>query len=54
VLVFRREVLDRGDAGRPESEKWDEDYGTVGEGEVVRVVSIGLVPATAAAAGKGD
>ena len=35
MLVLRREVLDRGDAGIPESEEVDEDCGAVGEREVV-------------------
>jgi hypothetical protein len=55
--VFRYEVLDSGNAGRPESEEGDEDYGTVVEREVIRVVSkggSGLFPAAAAAAGKRD
>jgi hypothetical protein len=37
MLVFRYEVLNSGDAGKPESEERDEDYGTVVERKVVRV-----------------
>ncbi len=57
VSVFWCQFLDGGDAGRPECEKGDEDYGTVGEREADHVVSrgrYGLSPATAAAVGKWD
>ena len=53
MLVFRRDVLDGGNTGRPESEEEFEDYGIVGGREVVHVLSI-IFPATVVAAGKGD
>ena len=55
--MFRCEFLDGGDAGRPESEEGDEDYGTVGEREELRIRSEGRFipfPAAAAAAGNRD
>ena len=41
VSVFRCESLDGGNAGGPESEEGDEDYGTGGEREAFRIMSRG-------------
>ena len=51
--MFRCESLDGGNTGGPESEEGDEDYGTGGEREAVRIMSrgrFGPFPVTAAGA----